>query len=104
MRGRLGAEIRCAHHGQVVCKIVVNPDTEIVDIDLGEGHQLGLSLDTTIFYGAWIMDRGAFTFIIPEHARQPGMVAVGKLCTEFDVMRFDDGTVVVVRRSAHDRL
>jgi hypothetical protein len=94
MRGHLGAEIVCAYRGQVVRKLVVNPDVNIVDIDFGDGEVIGLDLDTELHYESWMMDRGSITFRIPDHLLRPDMSpgVQGKFCTEFDIMRFDDGT------------
>ena len=93
MRGHLGAEIVCAMRGQVVRKLVVNPDMNIVDIDFGGGEVVGLALDTELHYEAWTMDRGSFTFRIPAHLLRPDMPdGRGCFCTEFDIVRFDDGT------------
>ena len=86
MRGHLGAEIWCAYRGEVVRKLVVNPDSNIVDIDFGDGEVHGF------------MDRGSVMFKIPADILQPGSPdGCGKICTELDVVCFDDGTRGVVR-------
>lgn len=94
LNGHLGAQIVCAVRGQVVRKLAVNPDTNIVDIDFGCDEVLGLDLDTELYYEMWTMDRGSFTFRIPDHLLRSDMPVGthGKFCTEFDVVRFDDGT------------
>lgn len=94
--GHLAAEIVCAMRATVVRRFVVHPDMDIVDVDFGDNTQVGLSLDTVLSYDAWIMDRGSIVFIIPEHMRLPDMPICGKLCTEFDILRFDDGTEITV--------
>ena len=98
MQGQLGAEIRCAYRGTVVRKLVVNADSNIVDIDFGDGEVQGLDLDLELCYEPWVMDRGSITFQIPSHILRPGMSpdGRGKLCTEFDVVCFDDGTEAAV--------
>ena len=98
MQGQLGAEIRCAYRGTVVRKLVVNADANIVDIDFGDGEVQGLDLDLELCYEPWVMDRGSITFQIPSHIFRLGMSpdGRGKLCTELDVVRFDDGTEAVV--------
>lgn len=98
MRGHLGAEIWCAYRGEVVRKLVVNPDSNIVDIDFGDGEVHGLDLDLELCYEAWFMDRGSVMFKIPADILQPGSPdGCGKICTELDVVCFDDGTRGVVR-------
>ena len=98
MQSQLGAEIRCAYRGTVVRKLVVNADANIVDIDFGDGEVCGLDLDLELRYEPWVMDRGSITFLIPSHIFQPGTAPSGrgKLCTEFDVVCFDDGTEAAV--------
>ena len=98
MQGQLGAEIRCAYRGTIVRKLVVNADSNIVDIDFGNGEVHGLDLDLELCYEPWVMDRGSITFQIPSHILRPGMSpdGRGKLCTELDVVCFDDGTEAVV--------
>ena len=98
MQGHLGAEIRCACRGDVVRKLVVNIDSNIVDIDFGDGEVHGLDLDLELCYEAWLMDRGSVMFKIPPHILQSGMSpdGCGKICTEFDIVCFDDGTRGVV--------
>lgn len=98
MRGHLGAEIRCAYRGKVVRKLVVNSYRNIVDIDFGDGEVHGLDLDLELCYEAWLMDRGSIMFKIPAHILRPGMSpdGYGKICTEFDIVHFADGTRGVV--------
>jgi hypothetical protein len=93
LKGHTAAEILCAYTHAVVRRLVVNVDVGIVDMDAGEGHQVGIPLDTEITYEPWFMDRGSLLFANPIFGAQP---AVWKLCTEHDVIRFDDGTEVLV--------
>lgn len=81
MGGHPFAEIACAYTGMVVRRLVVIDDR--VDID-ALTEQVGVALDTEIRFEPWFMDRGSLVFRLE--------LGTGKLCTDGDVIRFDDGT------------
>ncbi len=93
MQNRLGAQIVCAVTGKVVRYLAVIGDR--CDLKTADGDQFGLSLDAAIRYEPWFMDRGS-VLVESEH----GTI---KLCTEFDVIRYDDGTAETVDCEAFRR-
>jgi hypothetical protein len=89
MKNHHGATIICGLTGKVVRRLAVIGD--ILDID-AITDSIGVSMDTTIGFDKWFMDRGSLTFASSE-------VPQGcKLCTEYDRIVFEDdtgGTIVI---------
>jgi hypothetical protein len=83
MGGHRTAEILCLYKKRVVRELIAGDDS--VDIHFMEGTVVGLPLDTLLHYEPWDMDRGSILIPGTEH----GDI---KLCTEFDIIRFDDGS------------
>lgn len=76
------AEILCMESKRVVRRLTRTGATVLVD---AISVTVEVPADTKLTYEAWIMDRGSILF-----AYDGGKV--GKLCTEFDTLRFPDGT------------
>lgn len=86
MDGHESAEIVCAIKGQVVRRLKVVGDDVL--IDPMEGPEISIPLSTPIYYEAWVMDRGSLLFQLPEGIP-------GKICTELDLIRFEDHDEVI---------
>ena len=84
MDGHRTATIRCAYTGNFVRRLAVFGD--VLELHCADGTAIGLPLDAPIRYEAWFWDRGSLTFTSPELPED------AKLCTEGDVVTFDDGT------------
>lgn len=84
MDGHTVAIIRCAYTGNVVRRLAVFGD--VVEMHCADGTAIGLPISTPIRYEAWFWDRGSFTFTSAE------LPEAAKLCTECDVVTFEDGT------------
>ena len=84
MDGHSAATIRCAYTNTVVRRIAVIGG--IAEIHCADGTAIGVDLDTPIRYEAWFMDRGSLTFVSSE------LPQACKLCTEADLVTFEDGT------------
>ena len=86
MNGHTSAEIRCPFRGEVVRRLTVKGD--MVEVD-AMTIKVDVRLETIITYEPWCMDRGSLLFYSPN---LPQHVPVAKLCTELDVIKFEDGT------------
>lgn len=84
MAGHTVALIRCAYTGSVVRRLAVFGD--VLELHCADNTAIGIPLDTPIRYEAWFMDRGSLTFTSKE------LPETAKLCTECDVVTFEDGT------------
>ncbi len=89
MNGEKHATITCLIKNQVVRELTV--DGENVTINPGTGYPLlTIPLSTPILYEPWSMDRGSLVF---EH---PDFLPHAKICTEGDLLTFDDGTTLAI--------
>jgi len=84
MAGHAKAEILCAVKKTVVRRLKV-VDGQSVRIDSMSGPMIVIPLSTEIRYEPWFMDRGSLLFSCEE-------MPEAKICTEFDLVRFPDGT------------
>jgi hypothetical protein len=84
MAGHTTATIRCAYTNNVVRRLAVFGD--VVELHCADGTAIGLPISTSIRYEAWFWDRGSLTFTSAE------LPEAAKLCTECDVVTFEDGT------------
>lgn len=85
MNGKLVAEIVCPVHNRVVRRLYVNGDR--IQIDFLLPPIVSTPMDTPILYEPWCMDRGNLWFPCIE---APDGRA--KVCTEGDIIRYEDGT------------
>ena len=82
--GHDGAEIICVVTGKVVRQLALIGDT----LELKAGaDQCAIAVDTELRYEPWFMDRGS----VLVASLECGTI---KLCTEGDIIRFEDGTEV----------
>jgi hypothetical protein len=89
--GHDGAEVICAVTGHVVRQLALIGDT----LELKAGaDQCAIAADTQLHYEPWLMDRGSVLVASLEY----GTI---KLCTEFDIIRFEDGTEVSLCAEMH---
>lgn len=88
MAGRKSAEIVCLYKGTVVRTLTVKGAT--IEMAAASGEKVEVRMGTGITYRPWFMDRGDFQFYVPDLNGPNGDVV--KLCTEHDLIRFDDGT------------
>ncbi len=88
MQGRRGAEVICAMTGQVVRQLAVVDNR--VDLKAADGAEVGLALDEKVTYFERFMDRGDFVLLYNG--------SLIKLCTEHDIVRFDDGSLAHAER------
>lgn len=88
MAGRKSAEIVCLYKGTVVRRLTV--EDNMIEMAAASGESVKVRMGTGIVFTPWFMDRGNFTFYVPDLNGPNGDVV--KLCTEHDVIRFDDGT------------
>jgi len=80
----VSAQISCAFTGQVVRHLTLAGP--IVDLRAADGTRVLISADEPLVYEAWFMDRGSVLVKSESHG-------VIKLCTEFDLVKLDDGSV-----------
>lgn len=95
MRDRPTAEIVCLFKKEVVRRLkVVGDQLEIDALTV----TVTVPLSTPIMYEQWDMDRGSMLIELPDDGelRGPGP-RWGKLCTEFDTIRYPDGSETEVR-------
>lgn len=86
MRGHKAAEIICAVRNIVVRRLVVCDDTLEIDASGPWGREeFAAPLTTTLHFRPWFMDRGDVVLTAE------GLTI--KLCTEYDVIRYEDGTI-----------
>lgn len=86
MNGRKSAEIRCLYRGEVVRRLTVKGD--MIEVD-AMTIKVDVRMETPIVCHEWALDRGSLMFYsenLPPH------IPVAKLCTEGDLISFDDGT------------
>ena len=90
MRGHQAAEIVCPVRVTVVRRLVVCDGTLEIDASGPWGREeFAAPLDTEISLRPWFMDRGDVVLTIDGQ-----MV---KLCTEYDLIRYADGTTDAVQ-------
>ena len=95
MKGHKAAEIVCAVRGIVVRRLVVCDDTLEIDASGAWGREeFAAPLDTAISFRPWFMDRG--DVVLTTNGQTI------KLCTEHDLIRYEDGTTAWLS-SEHDR-
>ncbi len=87
MNERRGATIHCAMTGTQVRTLAITGD--YCDLRAGDGTEVAIHIDTPLQYEQWFMDRGS----VLVKSCDAGVI---KLCTEFDLLRYDDGTEVAV--------
>lgn len=87
MNERLGATIHCAMTGAKVRTLAINGD--YCDLRAGDGTEVAIHIDTPLTYEQWFMDRGS----VLVKSCDDGVI---KLCTECDLLRYDDGTEVAI--------
>jgi hypothetical protein len=92
MNGHASAEIINLYGGNVVRKLTVNGDR--VTIDALVPPVVSVNLETEIVYQPWFMDRGSLLF------KCSGIPELAKICTEFDEIRYPDGSVYEIRQDA----
>lgn len=93
MKGHKSAEIVCAIRGGVVRRLVVCDST--LEIDMcgpSDREEFAAPLDTEITLRPWFMDRGDVML------KADGQTI--KLCTEYDLIRYEDGTIDTVQLCA----
>lgn len=88
MNGRKSAEIICPYKGEVVRRLTVKGNMIEVDVMT---ETVTVRMGTPIVCHPVFWDRGNLMFYIPDYKGDPNGL-VGKLCTEADRIRFDDGT------------
>ena len=88
MAGHKSAEIVCPYKGEVVRRLTVKGDG-LIDVDVMT-ETVTVRMATPITCHPVFWDRGNMMFYIPDYGGPNGLV--GKLCTEADLIRFDDGT------------
>lgn len=88
MQGHATAEVVCPIKGTVVRRLTVVGDQLEIDAITAA---ITLPLSATVYYEPWTMDRGSMLLEQPV-----GDISV-KLCTEFDIIRFPDGSETEVR-------
>lgn len=93
MQGADSLDILCAVRGEIVRRLTrVERNGEVfVRID-AFSQVVAIPADTKLSYQAWVLDRGSILFPLP------GGNGEGKLCTEFDILRFPDGREDQARR------
>ena len=82
MGNHKSAEIRCPIRGEVVRRLTVNGLNLHFDAIT---ESIDLPLDTELFYQPWVFDRGSILFKDPQRGDL-------KFCTEWDLIKFEDGT------------
>ena len=88
MKGHHALNIVCPIKGKVVRELDVMGENVRINANPGAGkerQEIYVPLDTELTYEAWCMDRGSILFSCPEFPR-------AKLCTEWDIVRFDDNS------------
>ena len=89
MNGHKSAEIVCAMRGIVVRRLVVCDGTLEIDASGPWGREdFAASLDTAISLRPWFMDRGDVVLTADGQTI--------KLCCEYALIRYEDGTTVTV--------
>ena len=86
----LSAQIACAFTGQVVRHLTLAGP--FVDLRAADGTRVLISADEPLVYESWFMDRGSV--LVKSETR-----GVIKLCTEFDLVKLDDGSVCALEFS-----
>lgn len=89
MAGHKSAEIVCLLKGEVVRRLTVK-DGGLIEVDVMT-EKVTVRMGTPIVCHPVFWDRGNMMFYIPDYGGDPNGL-VGKLCTEADHIRFDDGT------------
>ena len=89
MAGHPSAEIDCLVKNALARRLTVEGDTVVVDALAG--LKAVVTLDTDIRYEPWLMDRGSLLFSCPQLPDQDA-----KLCSEYDIVRYPDGTTASV--------
>lgn len=91
MNGHESAEIICAVRGSVVRRLVVCDGTLEIDASGPWGREeFAAPLEAEISLRPWFMDRG--DVVLTADSGQ--MI---KLCTEYDLIRYEDGTTAAVQ-------
>ncbi len=90
MSGYEQAQIKCLLGGDVVRTLTVkrigSELHEVVEIDARDGSSVTVPIDTEITYEPWAFDRGNLLF------KPDGATIASKICTEYDVVVYPDGT------------
>ncbi len=89
MNGHKSAEIICAVRGNVVRRLIVCDATLEIDASGPWGREeFAAPLDAAISLRPWFMDRGDVVL------KADGQTI--KLCVEYDLIRYEDGTTKMV--------